>query len=330
MDRNDVHDLLQARTARLTDVVRASECDAFVLVSDATRHWLGMSRHPVVVVTSSNVDGGTWEAPMLNQPRTATCLVLGHDADLTVRRQGQVQRQLESSPRWVDVGPGVARLREVKDAVELLLLEHLHETLADVVEAVLDSVQTADREDAVLHRMAARLTDSFPRWAWLLPPEIVGAARSPGASGVTGAAVGTGPLSADVSIRVQGYGARVTRTLWIGEGRGVWEDRDVRLGRLLNSVTAGVRAGVASHLPQDRLTALARRHGFDPSRLVLTGHGIGLRPQEPPFLTSGERHHLLAGSVVRFTLQHAPDLARSTLLTVPEPVPAEPVQAVMT
>ncbi|MBP1704956.1 MAG: putative dipeptidase pepE [Chloroflexi bacterium] len=194
---------------------------------------------------------------------------------------------------WSLASAVVGRLRIVKDADEVALLERAAHAADQVIHEVVNGRLVGRTEADVAREIRDRLI------AW-------------GHDRADFAIVGSGPNSAsphhaasdrvirpgepivlDIGGPMRGYGSDITRTVWVtggdpthGPDRGFLRLYGVLRGAQAEA-THAVRPGVAA----ERIDLVARElisaAGYGQHFIHRTGHGIGLEEHEPPYIVAG-------------------------------------------
>jgi Xaa-Pro dipeptidase len=329
------------RIARMTQALLAAKLGGAVLMPDANLQYLtGLHFHPGKRLTLAifPADGAAPALVLptmeLNQARTSTDLPLRFfdwaDADgpgaalaaaldavygpalrtqplaveYVVMRIGELRALEAAVPgvQTVDAGPIFTRLRQVKDAAELALIEEAVRILEVGLRNALNQLRPGMTERA------------FSR---ILSEAIIGAGADAEsftnlvASGPNGAnphhnngdrAFQSGDLVIiDCGGRYKGYISDITRTVAIGEpnaeARAIYE--------LVLQANAAGRAACDQESTGADVDAAARQviaaAGYGEYFIHRTGHGIGIDVHEPPYIMAGNDEPLPIGAT--FTVE---------------------------
>jgi Xaa-Pro dipeptidase len=200
-----------------------------------------------------------------------------------------------------DCGPLLARLRSVKDADEVAQLAEAGRIVDTVVARLAAEELRPGRTEAELSALTALLLRRAGADALAFDPLVL---TGPKSALPHGRPDGT-PLEAgdlvivDIGARSGGYCADISRTFVVG---GEPDARQRELFAVVREAQlAGVRAATAGTACAD-VDRAARRvieeAGFGERFVHRTGHGLGLEPHEPPYLTSTNEESLVEGMVV--------------------------------
>lgn len=108
-------------------------------------------------------------------------------------------------------------------------------------------------------------------------------------------------LIIDWGARYDGYVSDITRTFFIGDA----DDQVLQIAKVVNLANQKTRESVFPGVTADQVDANARevisRYGYGENFIHRTGHGIGLREHEEPFISSTNQTALEEGMV--FTVE---------------------------
>jgi Xaa-Pro aminopeptidase len=221
------------------------------------------------------------------------------DAAMTVATHRVLTDRLGNAVELVAVGDAVSRLRSVKDAEELRLLER---ALAITDEAF--TTTAAALKPGMTERQIAWMVELAMHDAGADGPGFpTSVASGPHAArphhGVTDRKIETGePITIDLGASYRGYTGDLTRTIWLGEA-------DAKLKAVYNVVfaaqaaaLAGLRAGLEGKAGDALARGVIEAAGYGDNPPHGLGHGLGLQVHEGPSLGVNSADVLQPGEVV--------------------------------
>ena len=312
------------RVARLREAAGGAGLDAVLVTSPPSIFYLtGLDAEPferlyAVAVTAS---GGAVVVPALDREgaeRAPTSLpVASYEASSDgfpelgrvldgVRALGVEQEHLSlararrlqaSGVELRDAQALVMGLRERKDAEELDAIRHACTVVVDAMERMFAGLRVGDVEREVNARIAFELasagaTDSHP--LILFGPNASRPHDAPGERTLTPGDV----VCADVSARIDGYWADLTRCATVGPPSD-WAQR--AWGVVRDAQAAAIDAARVGATAQDvdaAQRAIVERASDLGACLHGAGHAVGAEIHEPPFLVPGRDAPLAAGNVL--------------------------------
>lgn len=229
--------------------------------------------------------------------------LVGVEELLSLGEWEELQRLLPDV-RWEPADDTLARLRVAKDAVELSALQRA----AEIARAGLESAPAALVHGRSEHQGLA---------------EIDRRMRAEGAED-TRLLIAAGPRVSDglrppdhrllqpndvvllfVAVEWQRYWAEAGQTFTLEEPDATTRELAAAASGAVAAMTAAARPGVAAHSVSDAATACLQAaapllRGQDPaiSAAYGLGHGIGLDPEEPPYLRAGDTTPLVEGATL--------------------------------
>jgi Xaa-Pro aminopeptidase len=226
---------------------------------------------------------------------------LGFEADYVTYAEAHAWMERLPGLTWVPVGGLVARLRAIKDAVELATLRRAVAIADEALAAALGQVRPGQSEREL---------------AWLIDSEM----RAHGADDVAfDTVVAAGPNAAqphhhpgdrligagepvviDMGACAGGYRSDLTRTVCLGEpldGERFWSVYDTVL-RAQTAAEAALGPGAAFGLVDAAARDLIGAAGYGDYFGHGLGHGVGLAVHEDPFLRQNDQRPLVAGNLV--------------------------------
>jgi Xaa-Pro aminopeptidase len=102
----------------------------------------------------------------------------------------------------------------------------------------------------------------------------------------------------DFGCTVRGYGSDLTRTVAVGRVSSRWRNIYRIVRNAQEEARAAVRSGASGRAVDAAARQLIRREGYGRQFIHALGHGLGLRPHEPPRLAPRSVDVLAAGNVV--------------------------------
>lgn len=217
---------------------------------------------------------------------------------LTVASAELIQEALPACG-LLDCGPLLADLRVVKDAHEVELVSRAVGVLDRAIERLATEELRAGISEAALAVAAQRLLteEGSEANAFVLALAGADAALPHGRPGHYVLAEGDLVL-VDLGASIGGYWADITRTFVLGEA----DQRQRELAGLVRAAgaagIAAIRPGVTAAEVDRAARSVLEEAGLGDYFLHRTGHGIGLEPHEPPFLTSSNLAPLREGTIV--------------------------------
>jgi Xaa-Pro aminopeptidase len=197
------------------------------------------------------------------------------------------------------------QLRMIKDPDEITLLRLAAEAADRVIARVSQGPLIGRTEAEVSREIRDRLVDEGHELAEFA---IVGSglnSASPHHEASDRRIRAGEPIVLDIGGALDGYCSDTTRTIWVKDGddggRPADPDPDfARFYEVLRSAQAAATAAVRPGIACQDLDATARRiieaAGYGPQFFHRLGHGIGLEAHEDPYLVTGNREPLPAGS----------------------------------
>jgi Xaa-Pro aminopeptidase len=232
----------------------------------------------------------------------------------TVAALGRLQAELSKAfgakarrEAFVDVGPLVAGLREVKDEDEIGILRRAALVGCGLFEHMLGFIEAGMTEGDVAAELEyrARLAGAE---AMSFETIVAGGERSalPHGRATSARIPRRGFVTLDFGVVVDGYASDMTRTIHMGPARRAARgatlpgERDV-YDLVLEAQEAAVRAvrpGATAGDVDEAARSVLRRAGLDGYFSHSTGHGVGLEIHEGPRLAAKQTQQLEAGMVV--------------------------------
>lgn len=190
----------------------------------------------------------------------------------------------------------LARMRAVKDSLEIRLMEEAAANADRIMEQAADFVRPGMTEREVGAFILSRFEVAGDTDAW----EIVGSGPNSALPHhfTSRRTIEEGDVVLlDLGAFTGGYGSDITRTFWLG----VPPPDAERVYDVVNRARdAGIAAAGAGAEPQavDRAARqVIERAGYGEYFVHRTGHGVGLEVHEPPYIAAGNREPLVEGMV---------------------------------
>ena len=223
-------------------------------------------------------------------------------AQTTVAALESMRKAVSSSVRrgmFVAVGSLIARLREVKDKDEIVLMRAAANLGCRLFDGMLDYLEPGLTEVAVAAELehAARLAGVE---AMSFETIVASGERSALPHGRASAAKlpRRGFVTLDFGVVLDGYCSDMTRTVHMGSAlEGEREVYDAVL-EAQEAAVAAVRPGVTSGDVDEAARSVLRRVGLDKYFSHSTGHGVGLEIHEGPRLAAKQKQVLEQGMVI--------------------------------
>ena len=260
-----------------------------------------------VAWAASEVDGvgveawtRPWERSVGERLRDGGWSRIGfEDAALSVASHRALGEAAGDGVAFEPLGNAISELRAVKEAAELELMAAAIRLTDEVfVAATADlAAGTTERElDWRIERTMRERGADGPAF-----PTIVAAgphgARPHHAPGDRAIAAGD-PVVIDMGVRLGGYAADLTRTIWVGEPterlRAVYNVVQAAQRAALGAIRAGASAKDVDAAARDVVAAA----GYGDEFTHGLGHGLGVRVHEAPSLSKTSEDVLRAGQVV--------------------------------
>jgi len=200
---------------------------------------------------------------------------------------------------FVAVGPLVAKLREVKDAEEILRMRAAAALGCGLFDRMLAFISAGMTETSVAAELehAARMAGAE---GMSFPTIVASGERSalPHGHATRAKLPRRGFVTLDFGVVLDGYCSDMTRTVHMGRAlAGERDAYDAVLDAQLAAVAA-VRAGVTAGDVDEAARSVLRRTGLDKWFSHSTGHGVGLEIHEGPRLAARQTQTLEAGMVI--------------------------------
>jgi Xaa-Pro aminopeptidase len=220
----------------------------------------------------------------------------------TVSAMEQMRKALPSGARrgfFLATDGLVAKLRQVKDADEILRMRAAAELGCRLFEGVLELVVPGKTEAEVAARLefAARMGGAE---AMSFETIVASGERSALPHGrATGAKLPRrGFVTMDFGVLLDGYCSDMTRTVHLGKAS--QEERDVYHSVLeaQKAAVAVVRPGIRCEEVDEAARSVLRRAKLDKAFSHSTGHGVGLEIHEGPRVAAKQEQRLEAGMVI--------------------------------
>ncbi|HYL67785.1 MAG TPA: Xaa-Pro peptidase family protein [Candidatus Limnocylindria bacterium] len=220
-------------------------------------------------------------------------------AQVTVAQKASLESAAGSRIRWVSGGDAVERLRAVKDASELAIMQEAAVLISEVVTDVIPSIEPGITE----LELAAEVEYGIKRKGGSGPSFETIVASGP-RSAWAHARPTSKPLRKnelvvmDQGAILRGYCSDLTRTVFLGRAT----TRVRRLYRAVLEAQEAARSAIMPGVSTGDVDAAARqvlrRYGLAKYFTHSTGHGLGLEIHEMPRLGRGEKTLLEKGMVV--------------------------------
>jgi Xaa-Pro aminopeptidase len=193
----------------------------------------------------------------------------------------------------------VSGVRQCKDADEIILMTRNAELVRQVLEAAAPAARAGVSERDIWAKIEAGLRAEPSRGLQLLGNCASGLRTVGGDPHASDRILQPGdPLLLDVYPRIDGYFADLTRTWFCGEPSPV-------LGRMVDAVTdalhrtaALLRPGVAGSDLDSEARAILEGHGYPRAYPHHTGHGLGVKQQERPWIRPRSADVIPEGAIV--------------------------------
>jgi Xaa-Pro dipeptidase len=207
-------------------------------------------------------------------------------------------RRLQASGAELrDAGALVMGLRERKDAAELDAIRHACTIVVDAMERMFAELRVGDVEREVNARIAFALASAGATECHPLILFGPNASLPHGTAGGRELAPGD-VVCADVSARIDGYWADLTRCATVGPASD-WAQRTWTVVRDAQAAaTAAARAGATAQEVDAAQRVIVEAAPDLGACLHGAGHAMGAEIHEPPFLVPGRDAPLAAGNVL--------------------------------
>jgi Xaa-Pro dipeptidase len=209
----------------------------------------------------------------------------------------RARRLQQSGAELRDAGAIVMGLRERKDAEELDAIRHACTVVVDAMERMFGGLRVGDVEREVNARIAFELasagaTECHP--LILFGPHASSPHGTPGERELAPGDV----VCADVSARIDGYWADLTRCATVGPASD-WAQRTWAVVRAAQAAaTAAARVGATAQDVDAAQRAVVEAAPDLGACLHGAGHAMGAEIHEPPFLVPGRDQPLAPGNVL--------------------------------
>lgn len=274
--------------------------DAIVFSNELTAYWLGCGRTELVLFDQRS--GWLYYDNDVIKNTIASIAArrgkVGFDAGLKA-----VEILLLDPDRriqWVSCGTQIARFMRIKDQIEVEALRLAAVTTRRAQLAALNCATSNMTEQDVLNLIQCELSSPEDLIEWAFDPSVATAGRIQHAwPGVTGRQIQpNAPLLADIGVKVMGYCADVSETIWVEP---VQSDPRFRSFQSMMEFTRDLLDEMFSMEWVDQPVAkLAEwyKAKIDKSPFlhapsaVYFGHGLGLRHHESPGIGAGSSDKL--------------------------------------
>lgn len=221
------------------------------------------------------------------------------------RMRGALSKSFGARSRaamFVDVGPFVARLREIKDADEIAVIRRAARLGCDLFDAMLSFIEPGMTEQRVAADLEYRARVAGAE-GMSFETIVASGVRSslPHGKASSTKIPRRGLVTLDFGVVVDGYASDMTRTVHMGAARrGTHGERAVYEAVLeaQEAAVAAVAPGVAAGDVDEAARGVLRREGLDGYFTHSTGHGVGLEIHEGPRLAAKQTQVLEAGMVI--------------------------------
>jgi Xaa-Pro aminopeptidase len=225
------------------------------------------------------------------------------ESQTTVANLAAMRKAVPGSVRrgmFVETGPLVAKLREVKDAEEILRMRAAAAMGCELFEGLLSFMQPGMAESAVAAELehAARLAGAERMSFDTIVASGVRSAM-PHGHATSAKLPKRGLVTLDFGVVLDGYCSDMTRTVHMG--RALPGEREV-YDAVLEAQEAGVaavREGVATSDVDEAARSVLRAAGLDKWFSHSTGHGVGLEIHEGPRLAKRPEGRKTAGETLK-------------------------------
>lgn len=221
------------------------------------------------------------------------------DAALTVASHRALTDAAGAGVAFAPLGNDVDRLRAVKEPEELALMTAALCLTDEVFVAATAELAAGTTERALAWRIEREMRErgaDGPAFPTIVAAGPNGAKPHHAASDRPMAA--GEPIVIDMGVRLRGYAADLTRTIWIGEPtpelRAVYTIVDAAQRAALAGLRAGIAGNAADAIARDAFVAAGRGDQF----VHGLGHGLGIRVHEAPSLGQASTDVLAPGQVV--------------------------------
>jgi Xaa-Pro aminopeptidase len=221
------------------------------------------------------------------------------DDAMLVSTHQDVAKSLDGKAELVPTRSLIDRLRKVKDAAELALMERVLNLTDEVFNATVAAIQPGmtEREIAWMTERAYRERGADGAGFPTIVASGPHAARPHHRPGDRQIRQGE-PIIIDMGALIDGYSGDLTRTIWFGEP----DDRLKAVYNVVFEANAAALAGLRPGLNGKDGDALARQvidsAGYKEQFVHGLGHGLGIRVHEGPSLSMTSTDVLEPGEVV--------------------------------